>query len=332
MKKLTLIIIALLISSLSTVGAVKAPPAKPVSKPKAPVAKPAAKKPPEWAAKVNGDTISMALFNKRLDVALRQITRYTSIEAAEKTGLIKATKKSILEQMIEAVILMQWAEREGIEIKDKTIKARISQLKKSFPTAHEFHKSLAEQGLTPDDLVRDIKKQIIIDKLMKMRANALAVSDEEIKAYYDRSVALSAQKEKLHLLQITMKDEKDIRAEKLMIDAGAKFSGDDIGFVERGQLAVSDDSQVFTLKKGEISDVISGEAGYSLFKVVERLPEEKKFEDVRDDIRKYLLKEKSRTQYLKDLEEEKANAKITLNERLAGLFSPVTSQEAEPRP
>ncbi len=259
MKKLAFIIMVLFIAALPAVTATKAIPKKTVSKPKPAAVKPAARQPLEWAAKVNGDIISMSLFNKRVDAAVKEISKYTSLEAAGAKVLIKDTKKSILEQMIEAVILYQWAEREGIEIKDKTVKARISQLKKSFPTAYEFHKSLAEQGLTPDDLERDIRRQMIAEKLMTMRANALAVTDEETKAYFDRSLELSAQKEKVP-------------------------------------------------------------------------PKEKKFSEEKDDIRKFLLKEKSRTQYLKDLDEEKANAKIILNEKLGELFPPVTSQEAAPRP
>jgi peptidyl-prolyl cis-trans isomerase C len=270
--------------------------------------------------------------NKRVYAAVKEISKYASLESAGAKALIMDTKKSILEQMIEAVILLQWAEREGIEIKDKTVKARIAQLKKSFPSSYEFHKSLAEQGMTPDDLERDIKRQIIVDKLMTMRANALAVSDEEIKAYYDRTNE-SAQKEKLHLMQLTSKDENEIKTAKLKIEAGGKVSGEDIGIVERGQLPVSDDSQIFALKKGEVSNVISGEAGYYIFIVVERFPEkETKFEDVKDNIRKFLLKEKSRTQYMKDLDEEKSAAKIILNEKLAKMFYPVTSQEAVPLP
>lgn len=339
MKKLLLLIIVLSIAAMPTVAATKPIHKKAVLKPKHAAAKPAAKQPAaaqkssEWAAQVNGDTISMDLYNKRVNAAVKDISKYASLESAGTKALIIDTKKSILEQMIEAVILLQWAEREGIEIKDKTVKARIAQLKKSFPSAYEFHKTLAEQGMSPDDLERDIKRQIIVDKLMTMRANALAVSDEEIKAYYDRNNEMSAQKEKLHLMQITSKDENEIKTAKLKIDAGGKVSGEDIGIVERGQLPISDDSQIFALKKGQVSNVVSGEAGYYIFIVVERFPEKvTNFEDVKADIRKFLLKEKSRTQYMKDLDEEKSAAKIILNEKLAKMFYPVTSQEAVPLP
>jgi len=335
-NKLAIFIAVLLIASLPALAAAKPTPKKVSAKPK-PAAKasvkPAPKKLIEWAAKVNGDIISMELFNKRIEAAIKEITKKISPEAAEAQGIIKETRKAVLEQMIEAVILLEWADREGLVVSDKTIKARIAQIKRSFPTVHEFHKSLAEQGMSVADLERDIKKQILIDKLIDMRSKAVAVSDEEIKAFFDKNIDLYVQKEKLHLSQLVMKDFKDIQTERLKVTSGEKFNGEDIGLVEKGQLPVTDDT-VFLLEPGKLSEILSGEAGYYVFRVEEKLPaRETKFEDVKDGIRKFLLKEKGRTQYLKDLKAEKANAKIILNEKVGGLFYPaVTSQEAEPRP
>jgi len=320
-NKLTLLVMILLIAALPTIAAVKSTQKKAAQKPKPAAVNVKAKQPVEWAAKVNDDIISMDLYNKRVEAAIKDITKKISLEAAAEQGIIKDTRKSILEQMIEAVILLQWADRDGVEVADKTIKARISQIKKAFPSAHEFHKSLAEQGMTITDLERDIKKQVIIDKLIEMRSKAVAITDEEIKAFYDKNIDLYVQKEKVHLQQIFMKDENDIQTEKMKLDTGEAFSGEDIGIVERGQLPVYDESSVFSLKSGNMSGIISGEAGFYIFKVMESLPaRETKFEDVKDSIRKFLLKEKGRTQYLKDLLNEKANAKIILNEKLGNLF------------
>jgi len=335
-NRLLLIIAVILIASIPVLAAAKPAPKKATPKPKIvakKAVKPAPKKPVEWAAKVNGDIISMELFNKRIEAAIKEISKKTSLETAEAQGIIKETRKSILEQMIEAVILLQWADREGLEVSDKTIKARIAQIKRSFPTAHEFHKSLAEQGMTIADLERDIKKQILIEKLIDMRSKAVAASDEEIKAFYDKNIDLYLQKEKLHLSQLMMKDFADIQTERLKATSGQSFNGEDIGLVEKGQLPVPDDT-IFALNPGQLSEILSGEAGYYVFKVVEKLPaRETKFNDVKDGIRMFLLKEKGRTQYTKDLNAEKANAKIILNEKVSGLFYPaVTSQEAEPRP
>lgn len=311
----------------STVLAATKPIKKPAARPPASrvepasAAKPKPAAPVEWAAKVNGDIISMALYNKRFDAAKKQITEAISSEAAEEKGLLKGVKKSILEQMIEAVILLQWAEREGIEIKDQTIKAKIQQLKKTFPTSREFYKSLADQGLSINDLEKDIKRQMVADKLISMREKALAVTDEEIKDFYKKNIDLYVQKEKVHLKQIFSDNEKDADKMRAKLAAGEPFVGEDIGLIEKGQLPVYDDSKIFKLKSGQIIGIVSGEEGYYIFKVEDKAPgKETKFEDVKESIKKFLLKEKARTQYLKDLREEKTNAKIILNEKLEMLF------------
>jgi hypothetical protein len=67
MKKLILLIIVLAIAVMPTVAATKPIHKKAALKPKHAIAKPAAKQPAaaqkssEWAAQVNGDTISMDL-------------------------------------------------------------------------------------------------------------------------------------------------------------------------------------------------------------------------------------------------------------------------------
>ena len=296
-------------------------PAFSIVKPKHMAVKPAVKQPVEWAAKVNDDTISMDLFNRRVDAALKEISKSTSVEAADEQALIQDTRKSVLEQIIESVILLQWADREGLEIKDKAVKARIAEIKKSFPSKKDFYQSLVDQGMTMEDLEMDTRKQLIVEKLMAMRAQTLAVSDEEIKAFYDNNTDLYFRKEKMHLKQVFMKDLQDIQAEKQKLDVGSKFIGEDIGSVEKGQLPVYDDSNIFELKKNGISDITSGEAGYYIFKVLEKIPaKETKLEDIKDNIRKFILSEKARTQFQNDLQEEKANAKIILNEKLGKLF------------
>lgn len=319
----SLILILILLCMISPAfAATKATSKKAAQKPKAAqTAKSKPSKVVEWAAKVNGDIISMDLYNKRFEAAKKQILKEISIEAAEEKGLLKETRKDILEQMMEAVILLQWAEREGIEIKDKAIKMEIQALKKTFPSGSEFHKSLAEQGMTLADLERDIKKQIIIDRLISMRAKAIAVTDEEMKAFYDKNIDLYVQKEKLHLSQIFHKDLDDAKKEKANLENSGKFLGDDIGLVSKDEIPVYDTTSLFSLKPDDVTGIVSGEEGYYIFKVLEKVPaKEAKFEGVKDSIRKFLLKEKARMQYLKDLQEEKANAKIIINEKLEKLF------------
>ena len=311
---LTILIVLLLASSSSaaTGTAAKKSAAKP---------KPAPAKAVEWAAKVNGDVISMDWYNRVWNASQKELSNKISIESGDEEQIMKDTRKAILEQIMEAVILMQWAQREGIEIKEKAIQQKIQEIKRAFPNDREFHKSLAEQGMSPDDLERDIKKQLIIERLISIRAKAIAVSDEEIQSFYDKNIDLYQQNEKVHLSEMMFKDEKAAKVEKAKLAAGEKFEGaEDLGFVDKDQLPPNA-PDVFEMKPGQVTEVVSSEDGYYILKVEAWMKgKETKLRDVKDNIRKFLLNEKARTQYLKDLTEEKTNAKITINEKLEKLF------------
>ena len=314
-KTIVLFLVIILAFSCTALAATKTATKKPAPKPKL------AKAPAEWAAKVNNDVIPMDWYVRVLDASKKQVLKEISLEAAEERGILKEMRKNVLEQIIEVAILMQWAQREGIEVMDKTIKDRVQALKKGFPTAKEFHKSLAEEGRSISDVERDIKKQIIIDKLINMRAKNMAVSDEEIKAFYDKNIDLYVQRDKLHLNQLLYEDLPSAELGRKALVTAEVFGGEDIGLVEKGQLPVYDDSSLFDLKKGELSNIMSGEAGYYVFELDDIIPgKETAFKDAEVSIRKFLLNEKARSQYQKDLQEEKANAKITINEKLIKLF------------
>jgi foldase protein PrsA len=302
---------------------------KPVAKP-AKTAKPAAPaKPVEWAVKVNGDIISMDWYNRVVEATKKQFEKEISVEsaAAEYTGdLPKETKRQILEQMIEAVILMEWSKREGIVINDKTVATRVTEYKKSFPSSQEFYKTIKEQGMTIDDLKMDIRKQIIMEKMINIRAKNIAVTDEEMKSFYEKNSDLYGQNDKFHIKAVHVKQLKDAEKIKTFLDNKGKFIGDDLGFLEDGQLPIDekDQGKVFNLKEGQVSDIISGEAGdsgYYIFKVEELQQGKKaKFTEVESTIRKFLLREKARVQYTQDLQSEKQNAKIIISEKLTSVF------------
>lgn len=317
LKTVCLVLLTILIILSPSFASTKKSPIK-----RPPVKKSIAAKGTEWAAKVNGDIVSMDWYNRAFDASKKQISKQVSTESDEYIDLLKNTRKAILEQIIEAIILLQWADREGIDVKDKEIKAKIKSLKKTFPSTKEFYKSLADQGMSAEDLERDLKKQIIIERLISQRAKSLAVSDEEMKAFYDKNIDMYQQKKRSHLMQEEFKDLEAAKKEKSALSKNKEdFDGEDLGFVEPGQLPVNDDSKVFQLKEGDISDITSGEAAFYIFRVVKVSPSKQtEFKDVKENILKFLLQEKARTQYLKDLQEEKANAKIILNEKLEQYF------------
>ena len=125
----------------------------------------------------------------------------------------------------------------------------------------------------------------------------IAVSDDDIRAYYDvyrdrrfrRREAVKFSQIYIPAPEGTAPEEKEA-ARKQLEDvlrearAGADFAelakrhskddsaaqGGDMGFVGRGQLVAALDSALFALKQGEVSDVVESALGLHLLKAVER--------------------------------------------------------------
>jgi peptidyl-prolyl cis-trans isomerase D len=74
-------------------------------------------------------------------------------------------------------------------------------------------------------------------------------------------------------------------------------SGGEMGWVQRGMLGEPIETNLFSLKKGELTSVLRGREGFYIFKAEEVVEEkEKPLEEVRDLILKTLKKEKGKTE------------------------------------
>lgn len=274
-------------------------------------------------ARVNGEEISRDFYDKALKAALLQIEGEDglSLEAKDIVGL----SKRLVDQIVDVVLIAQGASAEGLTVTEDEIKEKIKEVKEKFPESKEFHKSLALQGLTVDDLMWDLRAQIFREKLIDYFSKRFPVSDEEIKNFYDRNEAVFVQPKKLRLSQIllsTSMEAYDIRekimegesfselARKYSKDWGSREMGGDLGYISRGDLVKEAEEVAFKLKKLEVSPVVKSALGYHIIKLVQIIEgKTSAYQEVKAEIRKFLQKEKGRAkfeQWLKDLRDDSA--------------------------
>jgi peptidyl-prolyl cis-trans isomerase C/foldase protein PrsA len=93
-------------------------------------------------------------------------------------------------------------------------------------------------------------------------------------------------------------------ARRYSLGPEAKVGGD-LGFFPRGVMPPQFDEVVFKLPVGQVSEVVSTEYGFHLFKVMEKKPARKReLSEVRGEIEKKMLaeqREKSQKEYVKTL-------------------------------
>jgi peptidyl-prolyl cis-trans isomerase C len=94
-------------------------------------------------------------------------------------------------------------------------------------------------------------------------------------------------------------------------DDGSKAQGGDLGFFPQGKMVPAFDKAAFSLKPGEVSDVVTTEFGYHIIKLVERKGASMvAYEQVKPQIVEFLSNQRRQTRGQAFIEEAKKKAKI----------------------
>ncbi len=168
-------------------------------------------------------------------------------------------------------------------------------------------------------------------------ADKVAVSEKESKAFYDvhpeffkqpekvkashilikldpnaeESKKASA-KEKIENIQKKLKEGKDFAALAREFSEGpSKDSGGELGFFARGQMVPPFEDAAFSLKTGEVSDLVVTRFGYHLIKVTEKPAAQTiKFEDAKEKIVQHLKQEGTKKELQSYIENLRKTASI----------------------
>ena len=161
---------------------------------------------------------------------------------------------------------------------------------------------------------RAIENLIQAQKYLMFRLyRDIAVSEEEIDAYYQSHIEDYRKNDEIYLNQILIENrEKAIRIRGEIINSPDKFqeiarktstsrdasAGGIMGFFEKGVLPKEMEDVVFSLKTGEISPVVESPYGFHIFKVTQKKKQRLlTLAMVQNEIRNRLLSEKYNTAY-----------------------------------
>ena len=277
----------------------------------APPAKPVPAQIPEVVARVNGEAISKADFDRAV----------TNLEA-RAGGPIPAEQRDqvlrgVLDQIVGYTVLVQEGRARNVTVPDSEVDARIAQVRGQFPSEEEFTKMLAERKLTLDEVKSDVRRDLTITKLIDAEiASKIAVTPEQVNDFYAKNPDQFKQGESVrasHILisvpkgadaaakaqarakaETVLKDAKGGKdfaalAKEHSADPGSAANGGDLGFFQQGQMVGPFNDAAFTLSPGTISDLVETEFGFHIIKVIEKkegrtIP----LEEVKPQVEQYL--------------------------------------------
>lgn len=212
---------------------------------------------------------------------------------------------SVLDELINNEVLVQRARQTGVEATDGEVEDKFTEAKSPF-TEDAFQRQLKDSGMTVDDLRRNIRQQVSVQKLINREVIAkIAPTDQDVTNFYNENRAqFNVAEVTYHLAQILVTPAKDaqvrnrknddaatdIEARKKaaallqQIRDGADFAtvaadysedpnssanGGDMGFFPESQISDANMRKMLgAMTPGQTSDIIHLPNGYSILRLV----------------------------------------------------------------
>ncbi|HYF81926.1 MAG TPA: peptidylprolyl isomerase [Clostridia bacterium] len=275
-------------------------------------------------AKVSGEAIKKEEFNKMFGIFKAQYEQQfgTDVWEQEVDGrkFDDVAREKLLDMLIDEKLQMKKAAELGITVTDDEVNSEVEKAKKYFDSEEKFNEFLKGQSMDLEYFKQSVKKELTVNKLTDKLTGNIAVTDEEVKAYYDTHQNEFLSVKASHILLDTKEE-----AEKMLVrvkagenfnelakqnskDPSAKENGGDLDYFRHGDMVEPFEKAAFALKPGEISEIVQTDFGFHIIKVEDSKLD--KFEDVKEQLKGSMLSDKKSGEYEKVLEEMRKNAKI----------------------
>lgn len=266
---------------------------------------------PDGAVAVVGDEdISKAEFDALMARAKNAYTQQKRDFPKVGTAEYKTLQNQAVQFLVQQEKYRQAADDMEIEVEEKQVDARLKQVIDQYAEGNKekFLKDIKAQGLTEEQVRREIENQLISEKIYEEVTEGVKVTDKDIEAHYEKNkkdYKAPASRDVRHIL-ISSKPLADrlhgeladggnfaALAKKHSKDPGSKANGGKLT-VRKGETVPPFDKASFSLKKGELSNPIKTTYGWHIIEALSDVkpPSTTPLKDVKEQIRQQLLQEK----------------------------------------
>jgi peptidyl-prolyl cis-trans isomerase D len=263
---------------------------------------------------------SLRLPNGKLDM-----DRYRQLVASQgltPEGFEARVRRDLSARQVETVItstgfaaakvadlsLNAFFEKREVQVVNFTPADFASKINPSESELEAFYKSNQTTFQTPEQANIEY---VVLD--LESVKKTITINDADLKSYYEQnSVRLSGNEERrashilinaakgvsdadrqkakaraMELLQAVRKapDSFADLAKKNSQDAGSAANGGDLDFFARGAMVKPFEDAAFSMKKGDISEIVESDFGYHIIKLMDvKTPKQRSFEELRDGI------------------------------------------------
>jgi peptidyl-prolyl cis-trans isomerase SurA len=254
----------------------------------------------EIIARVNNQIITRTEFQRSKE-QLRQEAQQQDPAHADK--IVAEKDKDVLRDLIDQQLLLEKGKDLGITADTELIK-KLDEMRKemNLDTMEDLEKAATSQGVSFEDFKQNMRNQIITQQVIgKEVGSRMSISKEEEQQFYEQHKSDMEQPERIKLSEILVFTEKknsndtstddqriaaaqakasdllaQIRKDAKFEDIAKKYSdgpsaaqGGDLGYFNRGALAKELEDKTFSMKAGDVSDIIRTKQGFVILKVTE---------------------------------------------------------------
>jgi peptidyl-prolyl cis-trans isomerase SurA len=282
---------------------------------------------------VNDDLITLFDLNQTFRPFEENVKALGYAPERERETLFKL-RSDLLKQIIERKLVDQVVKKNNIEVSEQEIDNALERIKETRAlTDDALRAGLAQQGLTLEEYRKNLKQQLLRNKLVDREIKSkIVITEDEIKDYYDAHREKYAGELKYHLWNIYIRipefageSAKRLALEKMEavvtgLKQGRPFesfaagdpdspmtpNGADLGLFKLGELSAELQDAVKGMKAGDFSSILKTDMGYQIIyvqKIVETQP--KSLAAVKSEIYGILYNEASDNKFqswLKDLQ------------------------------
>ena len=249
-------------------------------------------------AVVNGTKLTMKELEGQVDRLIPRMTFHKNVPEEKRKNFYKQA----LDEIINRELMYQDALTVGIKPDKEKVNAQFEKIRQRFKSEEEYKAALEKEGIKEETLRFQIEKELLVQQLNEKKVvEASRVGEEQLKNYYDKNTAQFKQPESVKVRIISTKDEQKAKDVQAKIKAGDDFGelaydfsedsyrvkSGDVGYIHKGRMLPDIETAAFTLKAGEVSDLIHTEDTWFLVKVEDKKPEQQlSFEEVKEKLKR----------------------------------------------
>jgi hypothetical protein len=302
--------------------------------------------------KVNDQPITRSQVMQVAEIIQQELIRVQPQRAVE--GMSSEILKGAARQLIANQVLLREAKTKSIPLDTTRLNTAFKRFRDGFADQASFQRELTKLGETEESVRSRIGEGVMLDSLMKCILGGMdTVTDTECKEFFSKNPQMFINPPGIRISQMVFpvdsaadaatREQIGTGAKRALIEAkkGRAFEeivkqftagaviaqGGDMGWFNRGDLRPDLESAAFSLKRNEISELLTTATGYHIIKKTdERQGAPRKFDEVKEQIQlrlELMRRNRYMVQYVDSLI---AGAQITY---LDTAYSPLASPNAD---